>query len=132
MQLQTNNLKFTNKLKHLFILFTAVFISNELVAQEIIPDEVKEEVVQDSVRPFQATKIDGVAAVVGDYIILDSDVDKAYLQLEAQGVNIKEIPRCQLFGKLLEDKLYAHHAIQDSIPVSDAEIRQNIDYQIQH
>ena len=56
---------------------------------------------------------------------------KAYLQLEAQGVNIKEIPRCQLFGKLLEDKLYAHHAIQDSIPVSDAEIRQNIDYQIQ-
>ncbi|WP_372936914.1 peptidylprolyl isomerase, partial [Seonamhaeicola sp.] len=28
-------------------------------------------------------------------------------------------------------KLYAHHAIQDSIQVSDAEIRQQVDYQIQ-
>ena len=41
------------------------------------------------------------------------------------------LPDCQLFGKLLENKLYAHHAIQDSLPVSDAEIRQNIDYQIE-
>ena len=31
----------------------------------------------------------------------------------------------------MEDKLYAHHAIQDSINVSDAEIRQQVDYQIQ-
>ncbi len=51
--------------------------------------------------------------------------------MQAQGVNTSDIPRCQLFGKLLEDKLYAHHAIQDSLPVSDAEIRQNIDYQIE-
>lgn len=131
MQLQTNNLKFTNKLKHLFILFTAVFISNGLVAQEIIPDEVKEEVVQDSVKPFQATKIDGVAAVVGEKIILDSDIDDAILQMEAQGINVKEIPRCQIFGSLLENKLYAHHAVQDSIEVSEANIRSSVDFQIQ-
>jgi peptidyl-prolyl cis-trans isomerase SurA len=42
--------------------------------------------------------------------------------LKAQGVNVKEITRCKLMGKLMEDKLYAHHAIQDSIIVSDAEI----------
>ena len=102
-------------------------------AQEIIQDEVAEVVEKvDSVKTtFEAKKVDGVAAVVGDYIILDSDVDKAFLQLQAQGVNTKDIARCQLFGKLLEDKLYAHNAIQDSIVVSDAEIRKNVDYQIE-
>jgi len=131
MQLQTNNLKFTNKLKYLFTLCLAVFISNGLAAQEIIPDEVKDEAVNDSVKPFQATKIDGVAAVVGEKIILDSDIDDAILQMEAQGINVKEIPRCQIFGSLLENKLYAHHAVQDSIEVSDASIRSSVDFQIQ-
>ena len=131
MQLQTNNLKFTNKLKYLFTLCAAVFISSGLAAQEIIPDEVKEEVVNDSVKPFQPTKIDGVAAVVGEKIILDSDIDDAILQMEAQGINVKEIPRCQIFGSLLENKLYAHHAVQDSIEVSDASIRSSVDFQIQ-
>ena len=102
-------------------------------AQEIIEDEVKEETVKkvDSVNTKNAKKVDGVAAVVGDYIILESDVDKAYLQLQAQGVNTNEIGKCELFGKLLEDKLYAHHAIQDSIDVSDAEIRKQVDYQVE-
>ena len=131
MQLQTNNLKFTNKLKHLFLLCAVVLISSGLTAQEIIPDEVKEETVKDSVKPFQPTKIDGVAAVVGDNIILESDIDDTILQMEAQGVNVKEIPRCQIFGSLLENKLYAHHAVQDSLEVSDAEIRSNVDFQIQ-
>ncbi|GAA4901172.1 peptidylprolyl isomerase [Flaviramulus aquimarinus] len=105
---------------------------NVLSAQEIIEDEVKEVVKKvDTTLAKNAKKIDGVAAVVGDYIILDSDIDKAYLQLQAQGVNTNDIGKCELFGKLLEDKLYAHHAVQDSIPVSDAEIRKNVDYQIQ-
>ena len=101
--------------------------------KEIIEDEVKEEVVKkvDTTLAKNAKKVDGVAAVVGDYIILDSDIDKAYLQLQAQGVNTSDIEKCELFGKLLEDKLYAHHAVQDSILVSDAEIRKNVDYQVQ-
>ena len=36
-------------------------------------------------------KIDGVSAVVGDYVILDSDVDKAYIDLESQGVSTTDI-----------------------------------------
>jgi len=102
-------------------------------AQEIIPDEVKEvkEKEIDSVKPSTGVKIDGVAAVVGDYIVLDSDIDKSYAELQARGVDISNFSRCQLFGKLLEDKLYAHHAIQDSIVVSDAEIRSRIDQQLE-
>ena len=33
-------------------------------------------------------KIDGVAAVVGDFIILDSDIDKTLIDLQSQGVNV--------------------------------------------
>ncbi|MBR9756589.1 MAG: peptidylprolyl isomerase [Algicola sp.] len=85
----------------------------------------------DSVKPFQSRKIDGVAAVVGDYIILDSDIDKTMLELKASGASLQGVTKCQIFGKMLEDKLYAHHAIQDSIEVADAEIRSSVDYQLQ-
>jgi len=77
-------------------------------------------------------KIDGVIAVVGDYIILDSDIDKTMLELKSQGIDTKEISRCQLLGKLLEDKLYAHQAIQDSIVISDKDVNAKMDEQINY
>lgn len=80
-------------------------------------------------------KIDGVTAVVGDYVILDSDIDKAYIDLQSQGISTNDITRCSLLGKLMEDKLYAHHAEQDSIEVSNDDINnyveQTIDYFVQ-
>lgn len=106
-----------------------VVLEEEVLEEEVLEEEVIKKT--DSVKSFVAKKVDGVAAVIGDFIVLDSDVDKELLQLEAQGVNIKDIEHCELFGSLLERKLYAHHAIQDSIEVSDSEIRRNVDYQIQ-
>ena len=89
----------------------------------------------DSILTPTRIKIDGVAAVIGDYVILDSDVDKAYIDLESQGIPTSNIDRCSLLGKLMEDKLYAHHAEQDSITVSDSEINdyvgRTIDYFVQ-
>ena len=41
-------------------------------------------------------KIDGVSAVIGDYVILNSDIDKTLVEMESQGVNTKGISRCQL------------------------------------
>jgi len=75
-------------------------------------------------------KVDGVIGVVGEYVILDSDIDLEYIQLKAQGVDIKNITRCELFGKQLEDKLYAHQAIQDSIIVTDQEVNDYMNQQI--
>ncbi|WOD42583.1 peptidylprolyl isomerase [Hwangdonia lutea] len=126
-------MKFTINLKHIFILSITLLTVNVMAAQEIIEDEVKETAKQtDTVKGnFEPVKVDGVAAVVGNYIVLESDLDKEYKQLEAQGVDIKVIKPCELFGKLLENKLYAHHAVQDSVQVSDAEIRQQVDYTIQ-
>ena len=77
-------------------------------------------------------KVDGVIGVVGDYVILDSDIDKSYLELKSQNIDIKDIKRCQMFGKLLEDKLYAHQAIQDSIVVSDADVNSKLEEQVNY
>ena len=75
-------------------------------------------------------KIDGVAAVVGDFVVLESDIDKQFTQLRVSGVSMENISKCQVFGKLLEDKLYQHHAIQDSIEVNNAEIQSYVDQQV--
>lgn len=130
MRLKINNLKSIINLEHSAIIFSTLISLNVLTAQEIIEDKVKEEVAKkvDTTKTKNAIKVDGVAAVVGDYIVLESDVSKERLQLEAGGYDTKDISDCELFGKLLENKLYAHHAIQDSIPVSDAEIRSQVDY----
>ncbi|MAH82178.1 MAG: peptidylprolyl isomerase [Flavobacteriaceae bacterium] len=77
-------------------------------------------------------KVDGVASVIGDFVILDSDIDRVYIEMESQGLATNDVSRCDLISKLMEDKLYAHHAIQDSLEVSDQEIYdyvgQSIDY----
>tara|TARA_B100000902_G_scaffold154271_1_gene150784 strand:+ start:24 stop:1415 length:1392 start_codon:yes stop_codon:yes gene_type:complete len=77
-------------------------------------------------------KVDGVASVIGDFVILDSDIDRMYIEMESQGLATNDVSRCDLISKLMEDKLYAHHAIQDSLEVSDQEIYdyvgQSIDY----
>lgn len=75
-------------------------------------------------------KVDGVIGVVGDYVILDSDIDLELIQLKAQGIDVKNFTRCELFGKQLEDKLYAHQAIQDSIVITDAEVYEFMGQQI--
>lgn len=72
-------------------------------------------------------KIDGVSAVIGDYVILDSDIDKTIVEMESQGIDVRGVSKCQLLGKLMEDKLYAHHAVQDSLEVNVEEIYATVD-----
>ena len=90
--------------------------------------EIQNTLAQESVR----FKLDGVASVVGDYVILDSDIDKTFSEMESQGISTKNVTRCELLGKLMEDKLYAHHAIQDSLEVSDTEIYSYVDQSIEY
>jgi len=96
-----------------FITFVSfiIFFTSNLVSQERV-------------------KLDGVAAVIGDFIVLESDIEKQFTQLNMSGVSIENISKCQVFGKLLEDKLYQHHAIQDSIEVNNTEIQSYVDQQI--
>lgn len=113
-------MKFINN-KIAFTFFLLLFSSSIVIAQEIIKE--KEADVLDKSNSNRKQKIDGVVAKVGDYIILDSDIDKSFLEISSQGGSVKDITRCQMLGKLLEDKLYAHQAIQDSLKVTDSEVK---------
>lgn len=116
----------TNKVA--FTLF--LFVFSLVNAQEVIKDSVIS--VKAPVQSIQKLKVDGIVATVGDYIILDSDIDKSFLEISSQGGSIKDITRCQVLGKLLEDKLYAHQAVQDSVIVSDAEVKGMMDERLNY
>ncbi len=119
------------KMKNVLLFFVVMLLNTAMNAQEIIKDSVV--VTEKKQNPTgKRQKVDGVIATVGDYIILDSDIDKAYLEISSQGGSVKDITRCQMLGKLLEDKLYAHQAIQDSVKVTDAEIKSMMDERLNY
>lgn len=136
MQLKTKLLKYTLNSRLVLLFFITSFFS--LQAQEVVIDStnvIQEEIgakkkVKDTVKPFKRFKAEGVSAVIGEYVVLDSDIDKGYLELQQQGISIEDVTRCQLLGKLMEDKLYAHHAKVDSLIVSDDEVNQTLDQQL--
>ncbi|WP_442788046.1 peptidylprolyl isomerase [Flavobacterium sp. SUN052] len=107
----------------LFLIGFSVF------SQEIIKEKEPE---KKAATQQRRQKVDGIIATVGDYTVLDSDIDKAFLEIEGSGGSIKDITRCQMLGKLLEDKLYAHQAIQDSIVVKDEEVKEKMNQQIDY
>lgn len=88
-------------------------------------------VIKDTVS-FERFKIDGVAAVIGERLILGSDIQKMYNDLKSQGISTDGITDCELAERLMKNKLYAHQAIQDSIVINEKRIRastaQQIDY----
>ena len=101
--------------------FLLLFSTGIAMAQEVIKENAVDTIKKTNTS--QKQKVDGIIAKVGDYIILDSDIDKSYLEISSQGGSIKDITRCQMLGKLMEDKLYAHQAVQDSLKVTDSEVK---------
>lgn len=85
-----------------------------------------------NVQAQESTKkrIDGIVGIVGDYVVLDSDIDNTFIQAKATGYDTSKFSRCELLGTLLENKLFSHQAIQDSIVVTDDEINSMMDAQI--
>ena len=96
------------KIKLLYNIFFLLIVINFSNAQIKVNDSIKPKTL------VGRQKIDGIIATVGDYIVLDSDIDKSFIEISTAGNSTKDITRCQMLGKLLEDKLYAHQAIQDS------------------
>ena len=119
------NLRFmTKKIKGLSIVFFAML--GMVQAQE-----ADQALSVDTTSNSKKVKLDGIAAVVGDYVILESDIDKTLIDLQNQGASTEDITRCGLLGKLMEDRLYAHQAVQDSLLVSDDMVNAQSDRQIQ-
>ena len=132
MQLKTNNLNFITKACSL-LLFCSAWTG--LNAQEIIDTSVSENTAQEEEQPLTSGttfKVDGVAAVVGEYVILESDIQQSIESLKQQKVEGQDLSTCSVMDKLMEDKLYAHHAVIDSVMINEEQIRsytqQQIDY----
>ena len=83
-------------------------------------------------KPHVASIVDEVIWVVGDEAILKSDVEAMRLQAEAEGVNWKGDPDCVIPEQLAVQKLFLHQAAIDSIEVTESEITQSIEDQINY
>ena len=79
----------------------------------------------------QKVKIDAVGVVVGKNIVLDSDIEKFKLELENSSEGKIKISDCEMLEQLMLQKLLAHHAVVDSIIVSDAEVNEQVERNIQ-
>ena len=79
----------------------------------------------------QKVKIDAVGVVVGKNIVLDSDIEKFKLELENSSEGKIKISDCEMLEQLMLQKLLAHHAVVDSIIVSDAEVNDQVERNIQ-
>ena len=71
-------------------------------------------------------KIDGVATVVGDNIVLDSEINAFKQELIQQSGGQIEISDCEMLEQIMNRKLLAHHAVIDSVLVNEGEIQQQV------
>lgn len=75
-------------------------------------------------------KVDGVAVVVGENIVLDSDVQKFKDELLTKSEGKISLSDCEMLEEIMVQKLLAHQAVVDSVVVSDAEISASVDRSI--
>ena len=71
--------------------------------------------------------LDGIVAVVGDEIILNSAIEDRALQARIEGGEANESNRCGFLEELLFEKLLLHNARLDSLEVSDGEVMDEIE-----
>lgn len=129
------SLKYINKILLAFLITGIAYAQDTEADSSLVVSDINDVAIvqKDTVKQtFKRFKTEGVSAVVGEFVVLSSDIDKGYVELKQQGISIEDITRCQLLGKLMEDKLYAHQAKVDSILVPDSEINQNIDQQLDY
>ena len=95
-----------------------------------LPETSEERPVVDEVKAPDNSIVDEVIWVVGDEPILKSDVEMMRLQGEAEGITFQGDPDCYIPEQIAVQKLFLHQAAIDSIEVSESDIAQSIEMQI--
>jgi peptidyl-prolyl cis-trans isomerase SurA len=85
-----------------------------------------------SISKAQSLIIDQVAAVIGNEMIMQSDIEKQIIELKAEGVPVKPNYRCELLSELLEQKLMVNQAKLDSVQISDASVAMQLEGRLDH
>lgn len=75
---------------------------------------------------------DKIIAVVGDKIVLKSDIDNSIQDMERQGMEIPSNARCLTLEQAMGIKALVLQAEKDSLPVTEEEIAAEIDNQIRY
>lgn len=102
------------------------------LAREADSIAVDEKASADSQKIDEGSVVDEVIWVVGDEAILKSDVEVTRLQAEAEGIKYPGDPDCSIPEQIAVQKLFLHQAAIDSIEVSESEVMQGIDQQINY
>ena len=104
------------------------------MAQDQKTDEKKHEDTKVVKEPKIVEKsiVDEVIWVVGDEAILKSDVEEARLQAEQEGTRWNGDPDCVIPEQIAVQKLFLHQAAIDSIEVTESEIMQEVEAQINY
>jgi len=77
--------------------------------------------------------VDQIVAIVGGNIILKSDIENQYLQMQAQGVTSDGDMKCEILEEFLIQKLLLDQAEQDTtIIVTDNQINSEMENRIQY
>ena len=87
-----------------------------------------------TVAQSQAKKVvaDKIAAVVGDRIILKSDITNSILDIARQGGTVPENAECLLMEQAIVSKVLMLQAEKDSLPVTDDEVEAELDQKIRY
>ncbi|MEN8880526.1 MAG: peptidylprolyl isomerase, partial [Polaribacter sp.] len=85
-----------------------------------------------SINSLAQIKIDGVAVVIGKNIVLDSDIEKFKQEVEVRSEGKIQISDCEMLEELMQQKLLAHHAVIDSVTVSDEEISTRVERSVSY
>jgi peptidyl-prolyl cis-trans isomerase SurA len=135
MLLKTMIMKYLNNLFLLTFLCVTTTIWSQITIDEkdnLIKDEEEKNVLVIDSIGNQRVKVDGIAAVVGEYLILESDIAKAKEDQKAQGLSGEEVSSCFILQQIMENKLFAHHAIQDSLEIQESMVTSRTEQQLQY
>jgi peptidyl-prolyl cis-trans isomerase SurA len=86
------------------------------------------------VAQTQAKKVvaDKIAAIVGDRIILQSDITNSILDIARQGGTVPPNAECLLMEQAIVSKVLMLQAEKDSLPVTDDEVEAELDQKIRY
>jgi peptidyl-prolyl cis-trans isomerase SurA len=80
----------------------------------------------------QPKPIDKIVAVLGESIILTSDVDGQYSQYLAQGYKDDGALKCQIIEALLTQKMLQNQAMIDSLEISEQQVEDELNRRIKY
>ena len=75
---------------------------------------------------------DKIVAVVGNKIVLKSDIDNSLIDMQRQGMELPPDARCLTLEQSMGIKALVLQAEKDSLPVTDEEVETDIDNQIRY